>query len=307
LIIGWGFLGRWFKTVRQRNVLLIVNPLSSRARESIAPADRLRARGFCVVERELRDPGAISDTVRQESADADLIVLGGGDGTLNAAAAAIKERGLPVGILPLGTANDLARTLGIPPRLDESCDIIAEGHTSRIDLGCVNGRLFFNVASMGVSARVGQLMTKRAKRRWGVISYPLTLVKALRDMRPFRVRIVCDGVVHVLNAIQVTVGNGRHYGGGMTVDEHASIHDGRLHLFVVKPRGFWKLIRFFPDLYRGRHQNWDGVRPLVGRDIEITTYRTLNINTDGELTTVTPARFHVVSQALSVFAPRSGR
>ena len=153
--------------MRQRNVLLIVNPLSSRARESLAPADRLRARGFCVVERELRDPGAISDSVRHESADADLIVLGGGDGTLNAAAAAIKERGLPVGILPLGTANDLARTLGIPQRLDESCDIIADGHTSRIDLGCVNGRLFFNVASMGVSARVGELMTKGAKRRWG--------------------------------------------------------------------------------------------------------------------------------------------
>ncbi len=106
-----------------------------------------------------------------------------------------------------------------------------------------------------------------------------------------------------MNAIQVTVGNGRHYGGGMTVDEHASIDDGRLHLLVVKPRGFWKLIRFFPDLYRGRHQTWDGVRPLVGRNIEITTNRPLNVNTDGELTTVTPARFHVVSQALSVFAP----
>ena len=89
----------------------------------------------------------------------------------------------------------------------------------------------------------------------------------------------------------------------MTVDEHASIDDGRLHLLVVKPRGFWKLIRFFPDLYRGRHQTWDGVRPLVGRNIEITTNRPLNVNTDGELTTVTPARFHVVSQALSVFAP----
>ena len=128
-------------------------------------------------------------------------VVGGGDGTINAAAFGVIEAGLPLGILPMGTANDLARTLGIPSDIDGAARFIADGNTRRIDLGLVNGEPFFNVASLGLSAELAQKLTRDIKRRFGRLGYALVALNVLAHARPFRATIASETeTVHVSHA-----------------------------------------------------------------------------------------------------------
>ena len=99
------------------------------------------------------------------------------------------ETGLPLGILPLGTANDLARTLGVPEDLDAAADLILAGRTRRIDCGEVNGRPFFNVASIGISADLAKALTRDLKRRFGRLGYALAAAQVMWRARPFRATI----------------------------------------------------------------------------------------------------------------------
>src|SRR5919108_4270788 len=133
--------------MRRRKALLIVNPRSRSGADLLeAAAERLEAHGIEPVHRESGRREDITSLIRAEGGDVDLVAVGGGDGTMSAAAPGVIERDLPLGILPMGTANDLARTLGIPADLETAIAIIAAGRTRRIDLGLVNGKPFFNVA-----------------------------------------------------------------------------------------------------------------------------------------------------------------
>ena len=105
------------------------------------------------------------------------MIVAGGDGTLNAALQGLVEAGLPLGIIPLGTANNLARTLGIPSDPAGACEVIAAGHRRRIDLGWVNGRYFCTTASVGLSVQITEELSPEAKRRWGPAAYALAAVR----------------------------------------------------------------------------------------------------------------------------------
>ena len=108
------------------------------------------------------------------------------------------------------------------------------GHTKRIDLGVVNGKHFFNAASIGLSVEVAQKLTRGAKGRWGWFAYLAAAAGVLRHARPFRAEIRGGGEVHQVRTVQITVGNGRHYGGGLTVADDAAIDDGRLDLYSLE-------------------------------------------------------------------------
>lgn len=249
------------------------------------------------------DGEATARSIADAAADADMLIVGGGDGTLNHFAETVVATGLPLGILPLGTANDLARTLEIPPDPVAACEIIAAGATRRIDLGEVNGKLFFNVASIGLSVEVATRMTKQFKKRWGVFSYPLASADAWRAMRSFRARIKSDGSQQVLRSIQLAVGNGHYYGGGMAVSEDAAIDDGVLDLYCMEPRTLARMAALLPAFRAGRHRANEAVHCLRAAEITVETSRPMRVNTDGEVTTVTPAHFRIVPRALEVFAP----
>lgn len=291
---------------RRPRALFLVNPRSARGRAEIgAGITLLREYGLEVDVRQMDTAETVAVSVRELAPRYDLLIVGGGDGTLNLLADVAVEVALPLGILPMGTANDLARGLGIPDDPVEACRIIATGNLHRIDLGWVNGKHFFNVASLGASVEIARTMQKRRDRnaRWGALSYPIAMVEAASRCRPFRARVRVDGHEQDVHSYQISVGNGLFYGGGMRVAEEATLDDQALDLYSLKVRPAWQVALHLPVLRAGHHRRWRGVLHLRGREIAVETSRPMPINTDGEVTTRTPALFRVVPRALAVFAP----
>jgi YegS/Rv2252/BmrU family lipid kinase len=245
--------------------------------------------------------------IHKHAGSVDLVILGGGDGTMNFAAPALVETGLPLAILPLGTANDLARSLNLPPDPLEAARFIPTAEARPVDLGGVNGHYYFNVASIGFSAELAGELTAESKKTFGVLGYAVAAIRVLRRVRPFTVTIEHDGTVEKVTTIQVSVGNGRHYGGGMTVAESAAVDDGKLDFYSLEIDHWWRLIALLPALRRGTHGRAADVRAFHAQEIRITTRRPRPVNTDGELTTHTPAHFKVFPKILQVFAPEPVR
>ncbi|MGI8739712.1 MAG: lipid kinase [Gammaproteobacteria bacterium] len=287
-----------------RRALLVIN---RKSRQGQGPADAaidvLESGGIQLRREDCVAPDELAAMIRRLRDEVDLVVLGGGDGTLNAAAPALIETGLPLGILPLGTANDLARTLRIPPDLRAAAKVIVDGHVRRIDLGDVNGQPFFNVASMGLSVGMAHELTHDVKQRWGRLGYAVATGRALSRMRPFSAELRYDGETHKVRTLQISVGNGKYYGGGMAVKEGAVIDDGRLDLYSLEFGRLWKLALVYPAFRSGRHGMWKEVRAISCTDVEIRTRRPRSVNTDGEITTRTPARFKVLRKAVAVLTP----
>jgi diacylglycerol kinase (ATP) len=288
--------------------LLIVNAKSlSGAAQLEGAVAALKGHGIDPVHRECGTRGELPRLIAAEGRDMDLVAVGGGDGTINAAALGVIELGLPLGILPMGTANDLARTLGIPPNLDAAARIIARGRTRHIDLGLVNGEPFFNVASIGLSAELAQRLTREIKRRWGRLGYGLVALQVLSQARPFSAIITsAEGTVRV-RTLQIAVGNGRYYGGGNVVEQTAAIDDRHLDLYSLELTRAWKLALMARSFRYGEHGAWREVRAIRAKEFEVRTRRARPVNADGEIVTQTPARFGLVPAAIEVFTPRDVR
>jgi diacylglycerol kinase (ATP) len=287
-----------------KRALLIVNRKSRNGTSDLHTiAERLKQGGMEVLPWALDRPEQIPEMIRRHAADVDLAVIGGGDGSLNAAAPALIETRLPLGVLPMGTANDLARTLMIPVDIDEASAIIAGGLLHRIDLGRVNDRYFFNAAHIGLGVHAREHLSTDVKRRWGVFGYARSLFKALSSFRPFHADIVCDGRRKRVRSIQISVGNGRHYGGGMTIAEEASIDDRLFFLYSIEPRSIWELVKYAPAFRAGKFEDYHPVDIEQGRSIRITTSRTMRISADGEVVGRTPATFDLIAGAIKVVVP----
>lgn len=280
--------------------MLIRNPLSRRGGEDLDPVlALLRAGGVDIFEPETGGTPGLTAAARE----ADLIIVAGGDGTIHHAAPALIDARKPFGILPLGTANDLARSLEIPADPLEAARVILDGRTRMIDLGDVNGEPFFNVASLGVSVELARELTRERKQRFGAFSYVVAGIRALMRARRFRAVIEADGRIVRVRTFQIAVGNGRYYGGGMSVHENCRIGDGRLYLYSLEMRSLWKLIFMAMDFRAGAYGAWEDVRADAGARFVVRTRRPREINADGEIVTRTPATFTIRPKALAVFAP----
>lgn len=288
----------------KRKALLLLNP---RARQGDGPIDDVRSvltsAGIELLEAATAPGKNASHVIVSRAAEVDMVIVGGGDGTLNAAAQGLVETGLPLGVLPLGTANDFARTIGLSPDPVEAAKIIGAGKKQIIDLGEVNGHLFFNVASIGFSAELARELTEEAKKRWGTIGYGIVAARLLLRSRLFSAYLDHDGETEKIRTLQVSVGNGRHYGGGMTVEENATADDGWLDFYSLEIDHWWRLLRLLPSLRRGTQGQWDDVRAFKTTEVTIRTSDPRPVNTDGELTTWTPAHFRIRPKAVHVYAP----
>ena len=292
------------KKPSRRRALLLINPKARRGTMALdGIRDRFTAGGLDVtVEPFSALPELARDIVRLRE-QADCIVICGGDGTVSSGAMAVMESGLPMGILPMGTANDLARTLGLPMDLMEAADIIIGGYERRIDLGSVNGHAFFNVASIGLSSDLAKGLRPELKRRWGRLGYAIAASQVLMKARPFTAWITEKGDTVRVRTFQIAVGNGRHYGGGNVVEASAAIDDGYLDLYSLEMGNVWKLALMLRSFRSGTHGAWNEVRTARCVQFDVRTKSPQPINTDGEIVTATPATFRVHPEAISVYAP----
>ena len=285
-------------------LLLIRNPAARRGDADLDPVRaRLAAAGYVVREAAPPRREDVATAVLAHQGRVDAVVVAGGDGSLNAAAPGLVAAELPLGIIPLGTANDLARTLAIPTDPAAAAEVIVAGRTSALDLGSVNGRPFFNVASIGLSAELARTLTSAEKRRWGRLGYASAGIRVLARARPFHARITHAGVTDEVLTLQIAVGNGRHYGGGNVVATRAAIDDGRLDLYSLEFENAWKLALMLRAFRKGAHGAWREVRTMRGVAFDVATRRPRSVNADGELITKTPAHFRVHPAALRVFVP----
>lgn len=288
---------------RPRSALLIANANSRSGDRADAARAALEKAGLSVRLAPSVSADALPELVRTQAASVDCVVAAGGDGTMNAIADGIADTGLPLGILPMGTANDLARTLGLPAAIEDCAAVIAAGKARRIDLGEVNGHTFFNVASIGISADLARSLTPDRKRRFGRFAYAITAAGVLARAKPFRATILMEGREVRVRTLQIAVGNGRFYGGGMAVAADAEINDGALDLYSLELRGVWKLALMLRSFRSGLHGLWNEVRTERGLTFEVRTRRRHPVNADGEILTHTPARFSIRRQAVAVYVP----
>lgn len=289
-------------------LLVVVNLKASRAQRMVGNAlAYLAVHGFDLDVRQSSSSKSLANVIHDCAEHADAVVVAGGDGTVNGSIAALIDAGKPVGILPFGTANDLALTLGIPADPLAAAGIIANGHLRPIDVGKVNDAYFLNVASVGLSVNIAKRQDEQLKRQWGVFSYVVATVDTLSAAQRFAATITCGDRTERVLAYQVAVGNGIHYGGGLMVSPDARIDDGLLDVYAIETTSIANLIALAPKLRNGTLVERDDVAFFRGPTARIETDKPMPINTDGEVTTKTPAEFSVLAGALKVFAPSGTR
>ena len=293
---------------------LVVNTGSRRGADAYEEAhERLLGLGVDVVDAfPVTDPARLRETVEQAVARGRrLIVVGGGDGTFSSVVDVLAGTDVTLGVLPLGTANDLARTLELPLDLAGACDTVATGKVVDIDVGRIGGTAFLNVASLGLSVEVANAMSPVLKRRLGPLAYPVAAVPAYRRHRPFDVDLTFPAgdhePVHLDGLLQLAVGNGRFYGGGNAVSTQAGIDDHQLDVYAI-PHGRFRehvnIARFFRSGHFVEHPE---VLHLRTRAVDLATDHPVKVNVDGEIVAATPVSFSVSPNALDVLVPQGSR
>ena len=291
----------------RRRALLIVNAASRSGRREIGAArERLGAGGLHLVEGCCDGAPDVARCIVAHRDAVDCVIVGGGDGTLNAAGPGLLATGLPLGVLPLGTANDFARSVGLPLDVAAAAGVIADGIVRLIDVGEVNDRLFFNVASVGLAADLAQRLTADSKRIFGRLSYAVSASHLLMEARPFHATLLIGQQKIMVRTMQIAVGNGRYYGGGNIVAAGAQIDDGRLNLYSLEFSQVWRMALMLRSFKSGAHGAVREVRTACGDSFEIITRKPRPVNADGELVTQTPARFTQRLRAITVYVPQQG-
>lgn len=283
--------------------LLITNKHSGSGSDALSgPLQRLQGE---IQQIQLDQTDHLPARIREAGSSVDRIVLCGGDGTINRALDALIDVGLPLGIIPTGTANDLARSLGIPADPTEAIEIINDGHQRSIDIARVNGISFVNALGVGLGPETTREMDSGEKSRFGVGAYLLGLSRAVQKTPHFSARIESDAGDREGRFIQITIANGVHYGGGMTVSNQARLDDARLDVLLVKAASRWRLLANALKFKTGFVDSSEELDHWQCRRLKLETRPELEVTADGEFLTRTPLECGVVPGALTIIAPRS--
>jgi diacylglycerol kinase (ATP) len=291
---------------------LIVNTRSRSGEQTFFEAlDRLEELGVSLgATYAIRDPVRLPETVREvlrEGSEYRLLILGGGDGSVSSVVDFLAHHDVILGLLPLGTANDFARTLGIPADVEKACETIAGGKIVDVDLGLAGDNFYVNVASVGLSVGVTQALSPRLKRRIGALAYPTAAIRAFLGHEPFSAKLTFpDGdhePVEYERLLQVAVGNGRFYGGGMVVAPQSGIDDRSLDIYAIEMGRHRDLFGVARYLKSGDFIRNDSVGHFRTERVRLETDPELPVNVDGEVVTRTPQDFSVAHNALKVLVP----
>ena len=213
----------------------------------------------------------------------DAVVAVGGDGTVNEVANALLASEVPLGIVPLGTANDFARQADIPTDPRAALEMVLTSSPERIDLGELDGRAFVNVSTAGFGAELTADTDAGSKERLGPLAYALTGVKRLVANNPVRrARFSGPDFSVELEYLVFAVGNARATGGGVEISPLATLQDGLLDLCVVGPVGRTSYAPLLLDVKRGEHLDRDGVHYIQTPWIRVESEDPVPVNLDGE-------------------------
>jgi diacylglycerol kinase (ATP) len=287
-------------------VLLAVNVRARRGRDARnRAAAALRRAGHTVIVADTRRAADLERAIVAQTGAIDVAAIGGGDGTLVSAIGGLRRAGIPLLVLPLGTINELARTLAIPADIDAACALLDSGVQHAIDVGCVNGFWFFNEASIGLSTHVAREQTGEVKSRWGMLAIPLATVRAWRSLRPYHLDVELENGQHTaFRTMQLTIANSYRFG-GVVENTQARIDDGILDLYSIELRRWWDPLEILGAVAVKRFPDVKGVQTIRGRRFVVRGRHRHHVFADGEPATRTPAEFTVVPRAISVFVPKA--
>lgn len=234
----------------------------------------------------------------------DLIVAAGGDGTLNAVINGIGERisDVSVGLIPLGTGNDFARSLNLPKGVDENIELIQRRQTKQIDVVRVTSdcaRYFVNVSGGGFSGIVDEKLTPEMKTTWGPLAYLRGAAKALPELRAYRTEMLLnDSEQMAMNLYNVIVANGRYVAGGISIAPEAVIDDGLLDIIFIPERPAAQLAILMGQILMGDHLTNGALVFRRAAKLEVNSRPGMWFNVDGELVGNEPAMFEVMPRAM---------
>lgn len=264
----------------------------------------LEAWGWSVRAQPTR-PGPELTAMAYEAAQMglDAVLVAGGDGTLHHVANGLVGSRTALGILPCGTANDLARSLGLPLDPDSAMRVLRHATPRPIDLGSLNGHFFLNVASLGVAAEVSTTVTRAQKRRFGQWAYRWTVLKRLLSSRRMGLRLITPQGAERLEVYQLSIANGRTFGGGWRISQDAQLTDCLLDVVALEAMPpFTMLARAL--VHRGGMAETIATRSYRLPWCRIEVDAPVHLNLDGEaFTLLPPLEFRVVPHALNVLLP----
>ncbi len=288
-----------------KSAVLIAN-LNSRnsARDFGKAHDLLRARGISIVESHpVRGHVELVKTVRGAiKSGHEYIIVGGGDGTQTAVVGDFAHTPAVLGVLPLGTGNSFAQSLGIKPDLDDALNVLTEGKTAKVDLGVVNGVHFANFAVVGLPAIIARNTSRPLKRFLGVGGYVAAGIGPLLRAYPFNCTVRWQKQKLRLRTQQIIIANGRFFGSKPLLPS-ASITDGELAFFATSDQNVWQSLRTFVSMGLGRQTTLQNAHYFSASDIDIRTEPRQPVDIDGSPLSKTPVHFSVARRALRVMVP----
>ena len=288
-----------------RDAVLVANLRSRRTADVFARVRQsLSQRGISIVESHaVHDGPSLVAHVRSAVRDGiGLVLVGGGDGSMTNVVGELAHKRSVLGVLPFGTGNSFAQSLGIR-NLDEAVDAIVDGEAALVDVGTVNGRHFANFATVGLSSAIAR-NTPTALKKWlGPAAYVVAGIAPLFRSGAFKAKIRCDGKKMKLRTHQVIVANGRYFGSTPVLPD-ATLVDGRLSLFTTSGLTRWEVVRMFVAFYRSEQTRLAEADYLSATEILVETEPRQYLDIDGEALGKTPARFGVDRKALRVMVPR---
>ncbi|CAN5889918.1 diacylglycerol kinase family lipid kinase [soil metagenome] len=292
------------------SALVIMNPVSGQKDHDSLRAkieEHLKAAG---VEYELRETAGEGDAKAwAEAADTDLVLVYGGDGTVMETMTGLinNERDIPLAQLPGGTANLLARALGIPVDIEEALEVALGGVAVPLDVGYLPEKdLYFSlVAGAGWDASLIEDASREIKNRLGFFAYVVTGVKNLYNLKRSHITLEIDGEKHQFRAHTVMLVNvGEILGTGFALGKDMSPHDGKLNLAVASPNSFGGIAKLVFRLATNRFENYRDLQYFSGCEVRVEANPPLKLELDGEAVGETPFSARVVPGCALLLVPR---
>jgi YegS/Rv2252/BmrU family lipid kinase len=228
-----------------------------------------------------------------------------GDGLLGAVGGAMAGSETPLGIVPGGRGNDLARVLGIPDDPVGAVAVLAGGETRRIDVGEANGKRFLGIVSVGFDSEANRRANEIGFLR-GNLVYAYAALRTLLSWKPGRFTVRVGEERFRFTGYSVSVANSRAFGGGMYIAPNAELDDGEFDIVAVEDVGKLRFVGNLPKVFKGTHVEEDEVRVFRAPHLELSASRPFPVYADGEHLTDLPAKLRVLPRALSILVPPAG-